>query len=54
MTTVQGDKITAIMDGIDIVLIDPHGNKAKITVADFDQSNGVIHEIDSVILPRKI
>ncbi|MFX0556870.1 fasciclin domain-containing protein [Maribacter sp. CXY002] len=53
-TTVQGDKITATMNGIDIVLTDIHGNKAKIVSADSNQCNGVIHEIDSVFLPVKI
>lgn len=53
-TTVQGQEITATMNGIDIVLTDCLGNQAKITLADSDQCNGVIHEIDSVILPRKI
>lgn len=53
-TTVQGDEITATMDGIDIVLTDGNGNTAKITTADSNQCNGVIHEIDSVFLPGKI
>ncbi len=53
-TTVQGEKITATMNGIDIVLTDCLGNQAKIIMADANQCNGVIHEIDSVILPRKI
>ena len=53
-TTVQGKEITATMSGIDIILTDCLGNQAKITLADADQCNGVIHEIDSVILPRKI
>ena len=53
-TTVQGDEITASMDGIDIVLTDSNGNTAKITTADYNQCNGIIHEIDSVFLPRKI
>ncbi len=52
--TVQGNEITATMNGIDIVLTDVSGNSAKITVADADQCNGVIHQIDSVILPRKL
>ena len=52
--TVQGEEITATMQGIDIVLTDPFGNSAKITVADANQCNGIIHEIDSVILPKKI
>lgn len=53
-TTVQGNKITATMQGTDIVLADINGNTAKITVADVGQSNGVIHEIDSIISPTKI
>lgn len=52
-TTVQGDKLVATMDGVDIVLTDSFGNTAKITVADSNQCNGVIHEIDSVIRPSK-
>ena len=53
-TTVQGDEIMATMNGLDIVLTDGSGNTAKIISADANQSNGVIHEIDGVILPRKI
>ena len=53
-TTVQGDEILATMDGIDIVLTDSLGNTARITTADSNQCNGVIHEIDSVILPKRI
>ncbi len=53
-TTVQGDKLIATMDGIDIVLTDSNGNSARITTADENQCNGVIHEIDSVFLPVKI
>ncbi len=52
-TTVQGEEILASMDGIDIVLTDGNGNTAKITVADANQCNGVIHQIDSVFLPVK-
>jgi uncharacterized surface protein with fasciclin (FAS1) repeats len=53
-TTVQGAKITATMSGTDIVLTDSLGNSAKIIAADAGQCNGIIHEIDSVILPKKI
>lgn len=53
-TTVQGTKINASINGTDIILTDVFGNMAKITTADSQQSNGVIHEIDSVILPSKI
>lgn len=50
-TTILGEKITATMNGIDIVLTDPKGNQAKIVTADSEQRNGVIHEIDSVFFP---
>jgi len=50
-TTVEGSELVASMDGIDIVLTDCSGNSARITRADADLCNGVIHEIDHVILP---
>ncbi|MEM9000849.1 MAG: fasciclin domain-containing protein [Bacteroidota bacterium] len=53
-TTVHGTKIKASISGTDIVLIDAFGNSAKITAADSNQSNGVLHEIDRVVLPIKI
>ncbi|MEE9363387.1 MAG: fasciclin domain-containing protein [Cellulophaga sp.] len=51
--TVQGDLITATMDGIDIILTDSFGNSARIKTADVAQPNGVLHSIDTVILPKK-
>jgi len=51
-TTVQGNKITATMNGIDIVLTDHMGNTAIITKADIMKSNGVIHDIDTVMHPN--
>ncbi|WP_298476398.1 fasciclin domain-containing protein [uncultured Maribacter sp.] len=53
-TTVLGDELIATMDGTDIVLTDEFGNTAKIIKADATQCNGVIHEIDSVFVPKKI
>jgi len=53
-TTVQGDELVATMEGIDIVITDNFGNQAKITTADANQCNGVIHEIDTVIRPNKL
>ena len=54
-TTVQGKKLTAHLDGYDIVLTDPVGNTALITAADLNLENeGVVHEIDSVILPAQM
>ena len=53
-TTIQGKKMLAHLDGYDIVLTDPMGNTARITTADVNQKNTVIHEIDSVILPTQM
>lgn len=50
-STVQGSKLTFMMDGKNIWIKDAKGNKAKITIADVYQSNGVIHVIDTVLMP---
>jgi len=50
--TVQGGTLT-VMDagGGKLAITDAKGGKATVTVADVDQKNGVIHVIDSVLLP---
>ncbi len=49
--TVGGCKLQAKMDGDKITLTDETGGVATVTIADVDQSNGVIHVIDKVLLP---
>ncbi len=49
--TVQGATLTAMMSGKDVVLKDAKGNTSKITIMDVNQSNGVIHVIDTVVMP---
>ncbi|MCB9064938.1 MAG: fasciclin domain-containing protein [Chitinophagales bacterium] len=51
MKTVQGGKLTFMMDGNDLWVMDGNGNKAKVTIKDVYQKNGVIHVIDTVLLP---
>jgi uncharacterized surface protein with fasciclin (FAS1) repeats len=51
LTTVQGGKLTATMAGSRLVLTDAKGGKSTVTIADVNQSNGVIHVVDSVLLP---
>jgi uncharacterized surface protein with fasciclin (FAS1) repeats len=53
LTTVQGGRLTAMMKGKKIVLKDEKGGTSTITIKDVNQSNGVIHVIDSVVLPGK-
>ena len=52
LTTVEGGKLWVMMDGKDIVLKDEKGGMAKITIANVFQSNGVIHVIDTVVMPQ--
>jgi uncharacterized surface protein with fasciclin (FAS1) repeats len=49
--TVQGAKLTAAIEGGNVVLTDARGGKATVTQADVMQSNGVIHVTDAVSLP---
>lgn len=50
--TVGGCVLKAKMDGEKITLTDENGGVATVTIADVDQSNGVIHVIDHVLLPK--
>lgn len=49
--TVSGGKLTAKLDGDKVKLTDAKGGTATVTIADVNQSNGVIHVIDKVLLP---
>ncbi len=51
LKTVNGEPLTATMDGDGILLKDAKGGTAHVTIADVYQSNGVIHVIDSVLMP---
>ena len=52
LTTVQGTTLTATPDGAGgITLTDAKGGTAKVTTADVRQSNGIVHVIDSVLMP---
>jgi len=51
LTTVEGGKLWAMQSGKNIQLKDEKGNIATVTIADVNQSNGVIHVIDTVLMP---
>lgn len=51
--TVGGCMLKATYSGNNIMLEDERGRMATVTVADVEQSNGVIHVIDTVMLPAK-
>lgn len=52
LKTVSGGTLTAAMKGTDLYLTDENGNSSKVTIADVNQSNGVIHVVDTVVLPK--
>ena len=52
LKTVAGGTLTAWMKGKDVYINDENGNTAKVTIANVNQSNGVIHVIDTVVLPK--
>jgi uncharacterized surface protein with fasciclin (FAS1) repeats len=51
-TTVAGGKLMAKMNGSELVLTDEKGGMSRVTIANVRQSNGVIHVVDTVVLPK--
>lgn len=51
-TTVAGGTLTAMMEGDKLAIKDESGRVAYVTIADVNQSNGVIHVVDQVLLPK--
>jgi len=52
VTTVGGCKLWLQMDGKKLTVTDEAGGTASVTIADVMQSNGVIHVVDAVLLPK--
>ena len=51
VTSVQGEPLTFRVDRATIFVTDAKGHTAKVTIPDVIQSNGVIHGIDTVLMP---
>lgn len=52
LKTVAGGTLTASMDGSALKLTDEKGGQSTVTIADVYQSNGVIHVVDTVLMPK--
>ena len=50
--TVAGGMLTAMMQGNNLVLTDEKGGTSMVTIANVKQSNGVIHVVDTVLMPN--
>ena len=52
LTTVQGGKLKASLSGSNVILTDENGNTSTIVAVDVTCSNGVVHVIDTVLMPK--
>ncbi len=52
LKTVQGGTLTATTSGGKVMLTDEKGGTSTVTIADVFQSNGVIHVVDTVVMPN--
>ncbi len=52
LTTVEGEPLTVAKEGPAVSLTDVNGNKSYILVPDVRQSNGVVHVVNGVVLPK--
>lgn len=52
VNTVQGEELTAMVVDGKVVLTDANGNTATVVMADVKASNGIIHAIDAVVMPK--
>ncbi|GGA85880.1 fasciclin [Flavobacterium palustre] len=52
LKTVSGGTLTAWMKGKKIYITDENGSMSEVTITDVNQSNGVIHVVDTVLLPK--
>jgi len=52
LKTVQGEPLTVALHDGKLWVIDAKGGKAGISIADVGQSNGVIHVVDTVLMPK--
>ena len=52
ITTVQGGKLTASLKNGKVILTDVKGNISTIVLTDVSASNGIVHAIDTVVMPQ--
>ncbi len=52
LKTVAGGILIGSMQGKDLILTDEKGGVSKVTIADVHQKNGVIHVVDTVLMPK--
>jgi len=51
LKTVEGEELTVKRTGDKVTIVDAKGGASTLTIADVNQSNGVIHVVDTVLMP---
>ena len=51
LKTVEGEELTVKRSGDKVMIVDAKGGSSTVTIANVNQSNGVIHVIDTVLMP---
>ena len=52
LKTVEGESLTVTQKGRTLMVTDAKGDVSRVTIADVMQSNGVIHVVNTVLLPK--
>lgn len=51
LKTVEGEELTVKKSGDGVMIVDAKGGSSTVTIPDVNQSNGVIHVVDTVLMP---
>jgi len=51
LKTAEGEQLTVKLDGSKVWIVDAKGGTAMVTISNVNQSNGVIHVVDTVLMP---
>ncbi|RYX90035.1 MAG: fasciclin domain-containing protein [Bradyrhizobiaceae bacterium] len=52
LTTVEGEQLTVKKSGGKVMIVDAKGGSSTVTIPNVNQSNGVIHVVDTVLMPK--
>ena len=52
LKTVEGEELTVKKAGDKVMIVDAKGGSSTVTIANVNQSNGVIHVVDTVLMPK--
>jgi uncharacterized surface protein with fasciclin (FAS1) repeats len=52
LTTVEGEQLTVKKSGGKVMIVDAKGGASTVTIPNVNQSNGVIHVVDTVLMPK--